>query len=138
MTMICDANVDAPSLFVLCWNEDEGLCQFIDYLYHKDVEKCDEPHGQLRHPSPERQFEQFLLKRFSDPVPLGSVGQPQPVGPQKTRRHRILRHQNRPKLFQNHLQKRYLLLYAGVTKDSSLSDHGLDSLDAIELAMQVE
>lgn len=26
----------------------------------------------------------------------------------------------------------------GVTKESSLADHGLDSLDAIEIAMQLE
>jgi len=30
------------------------------------------------------------------------------------------------------------LSYPGVTKDSALSEHGLDSLDAIEIAMQVE
>ena len=34
--------------------------------------------------------------------------------------------------------KWYSVSYAGVTKDSALSEHGLDSLYAIEIAMQVE
>jgi len=32
----------------------------------------------------------------------------------------------------------YQLLLLGVTRESTLVDHGLDSLDAIELAMQLE
>lgn len=37
-----------------------------------------------------------------------------------------------------HLQAGYAFSDLGLTRDSSLADHGLDSLDSIEISMQLE
>ena len=80
----------------------------------------------------------FVLPIWVDLLQGRAAHHPKCNCPQKAGGHRSLCHQNHSELLPNHIQEWYFLTYTGLKSESALADHGLDSLDTIEIAMQIE
>lgn len=108
-------------------------------IYHQShVEKHHARSECLLHRGAEDHRQAHRRLQLTHLLPRWTARHPQCTHPQKAGGHRGLRHQNRPELLPHNLQAGYLQHDAGVTKSSTLAEHGLDSLDAIEISMQIE